>query len=85
MEHTSHHPPISHFLMMGRGYELSGYFDFKVKMTAGSLTVHADGPINVKFDDGTHIVFKFPKNKATGLLMGTKKAFHDGVIEMEDL
>ena len=54
-------------------------------MTAGSLTVHADGPINVKFDDGTHIVFKFPKNKATGLLMGTKKAFHDGVIEMEDL
>lgn len=85
LEHTSHHPPISNFLLEGRGYQVSGYFEFKAKMSTGSLMVHADGPVNIKYDDGTEISFRFPKNKATGILMGSRKAFHEGVVELEDL
>lgn len=53
-EHTSHHPPISNFLVEDpeKLYSLHGHFEFKAKVQANQLGLQYDGPCNVKFHDG---------------------------------
>jgi hypothetical protein len=84
-EHTSHHPPISHYLLENEHYTLSGYYEFFGKMGGNSLTSGLRGPSTLEFkNDGTRIVFNAPDFKLGGTVMGERTieccgslVFHD--------
>lgn len=46
LEHTSHHPPITHYLLEGpnNSYRMYGYYEFIGKMGKNSLTSGLRGP-----------------------------------------
>ena len=50
-EHTSHHPPITHYLLEGPGnaYKMYGYYEFIGKMGKNSLTSGLRGPCTLEF------------------------------------
>lgn len=53
-EHTSHHPPISNFLMedVDDLYQLYGWYEVTAKLGANNFISGLRGPNNVKFKDG---------------------------------
>lgn len=53
-EHTSHHPPISQFLMEDSDnlYKCWSYYEFKAKISGNSLLMRNEGPTSIKFLDG---------------------------------
>jgi hypothetical protein len=71
-EHTSHHPPISHYLIENENYTFYGYYEFIGKMGGNSLTSGLRGPSTLKFKDGTKIVFNAPDFKLGGTVMGER-------------
>ena len=58
-EHTSHHPPISQFLVEepSKQWRMHGYYEFGGSMGKNSLTSGLRGPNNLDFADGTRIHF----------------------------
>ena len=54
-EHTSHHPPITHYLLEGpdNAYRMYGYYEFIGKMGKNSLTSGLRGPSTIEFADGS--------------------------------
>lgn len=54
-EQISHHPPISAFLMYGRGYRVSGTIEPKIDIGVKTATGVNEGEYLVRFD-------RFPKN-----------------------
>lgn len=83
-EHTSHHPPISHYLLENPEYRLSGYYEFIGKMGGNSLTSGLRGPSTLRFKDGTEVRFNAPDFKLGGTVMGDRTiecvsslVFHD--------
>lgn len=54
-EHTSHHPPISHFLIEHpQGlYKMYGYYEFIGKMGKNHLVSGLRGPNTLEFKDGS--------------------------------
>ena len=53
-EHTSHHPPVSNFLLEGANnqYTMSGYYEVCGKMGANNLVSGLRGPNDLIFKDG---------------------------------
>ncbi|EGR33546.1 PH domain protein [Ichthyophthirius multifiliis] len=75
IEHTSHHPPISHFYVEDQQKKFSyfGYYEYKARLKgANSVLGSQDGPNHVLFYDGQEIIFSYPPCKITGLLYGTR-------------
>ena len=85
-EHTSHHPPISHFLLEGKqDYKMSGYYEVTGKMGGNNLVSGLRGPNNLVFKDGHHIRFGFPSFKLGGTVMGERTVEAIGSCTFEDL
>ena len=86
-EHTSHHPPITHFNMepSDGSYSYFGYYEFTASMSANSLKSGLRGPNNVVFADGQHIRFRTPDWKLGGTVMGDRTIEADGNIFFEDI
>lgn len=59
-EQISHHPPISSFYMIGRGYKIFGCVEAKVNLHFNSADGLNEGFYNVQFDDGQKITFTSP-------------------------
>eukprot|EP00916_Digyalum_oweni_P024646 GHVL01040778.1.p1 GENE.GHVL01040778.1~~GHVL01040778.1.p1 ORF type:complete len:897 (-),score=258.97 GHVL01040778.1:339-3029(-) len=76
MEHTSHHPPISHYLLKSNNnhinYELYGYYEYAGRFTNGCAIGKQTGPSTIKFTDGTIIKYTLPSMKLCGLLWGER-------------
>ncbi len=74
MEHTSHHPPISHFLIndFDNQYKYFGHYEYKASLRGNALVGKQEGPNKVLFKDGQEIVFMLPPIKISGLLFGTR-------------
>ncbi|KAL4469803.1 hypothetical protein ABPG72_022123 [Tetrahymena utriculariae] len=75
IEHTSHHPPISHFYVQDsqKRYRFHGHYEYKAKLnSANSVQGSQEGPNHVIFYDGQQIIYRFPPCKITGLLYGTR-------------
>ena len=87
MEHTSHHPPVSHFHMhpKDQGYQFWGYYEFTGKMGGNSLKSGLRGPNNIRFSDGQHIRFRVPDFKLGGTVMGDRTIEATGSISFEDI
>ena len=86
-EHTSHHPPITHYLLEGpnNSYRLYGYYEFIGKMGKNSLTSGLRGPSTIEFPDGGRIRFNAPDFKLGGTIMGARTIEGVGSILFEDL
>ena len=59
-EQISHHPPITSFYFIGRGYKMHGNLEAKVKIHMNSGEGVNWGFYNVIFDDGQKIQFQTP-------------------------
>jgi hypothetical protein len=53
-EHSSHHPPVGHFLMEDPEdlYKVWGHYEFKAKISSNGLLLRTEGPNYVRFPDG---------------------------------
>mmetsp|Transcript_22963 Transcript_22963/g.35430 ORF Transcript_22963/g.35430 Transcript_22963/m.35430 type:complete len:157 (-) Transcript_22963:394-864(-) len=85
-EHTSHHPPVSNFLVEDpeEKYTLSGYYEITGKMGANNLVSGLRGPNDLVFADGHHIRFGFPSFKLGGTVMGDRTIEGYGCCIFED-
>lgn len=85
-EHSSHHPPISNFLVEDSEnlYTISGFFEFKAKISSGQLQMRNDGPINIRFPDGQHVVGSHPTKKLGGMIWGDRTLVNDDTFTFED-
>ncbi len=85
-EHTSHHPPISTFMVYGPGsiYEMFGSYQYKMNFSANSLKGVQSGPTTIRFADGGEVVFKMFTVKLTGLVIGSRTTFLTDTMRFVD-
>ena len=82
MEQTSHHPPISHFYMLGanNNFKLTGYSHFTSGAGLNSLKVYNKGKREFSFPDGTKITSNFCHEIYNNTFFGTVR--HESLGEM---
>lgn len=73
MEQTSHHPPISNFLMEGPPecpYQLYGHIEFRIGMnrTMTACTYSAPGKSTLRWPNGTVVEFGSKVIEISGLM-----------------
>lgn len=75
VEQSSHHPPISQYLVYGpnKKYIYSGYSSFSSSAGLNSISVVNKGKRYVKFDDGTKFEFNFFNESISNSFWGTMK------------
>jgi len=83
MEHISHHPPISSYLIEGPpeyAFRLYGSVEFKgtIKNSGNVLNIFFEGANYVEFPDGHLIEFHYPTTKVSGLMWGEKTVNIEG-------
>lgn len=87
LEHTSHHPPISSFLVTDYNdrYLYYGYYEYKASLKGNSLVGRQEGPNNIQFlDDNQVITYVLPQIAISGLLFGARIIEWFGNIEFKD-
>ena len=86
-EHTSHHPPITNFLLEDKDdlYKMYGYYEIYGAMGTNNFKSGMRGPNNLVFKDGQHIRFGLPNYKLGGTVMGERTIETIGSCTFEDL
>ena len=88
IEHISHHPPISYFLVEHPDelYKFEGSYEYTAKLTnlGNSVTGRQVGKNRVHFPDGTIIEYEYPFLKINGLMFGKRTVEWDGSILFTD-
>lgn len=84
LEQTSHHPPISHYQLIGKNYKINGYSTFKSSAGLNSLSVTNLGKRIIEFKDGTKIEFNHAKESFSGTFFGTPKLESLGELKYID-
>eukprot|EP00830_Metopus_es_P012813 TRINITY_DN2959_c0_g1_i1.p1 TRINITY_DN2959_c0_g1~~TRINITY_DN2959_c0_g1_i1.p1 ORF type:complete len:626 (+),score=93.21 TRINITY_DN2959_c0_g1_i1:61-1938(+) len=74
MEHTSHHPPISHFYISNPKYQYWGYYEYLAKLAdfGNSGIGRMKGVNKIAFLDNSEITFELPAAKISGILFGKR-------------
>ncbi len=75
-EQISHHPPISCFYMIGRGYKIFGAIEAKVNIHLNSADGVNEGFYHVEYDDGQKISFTGPAGEMSNTTMGGNRQFN---------
>jgi hypothetical protein len=85
-EHTSHHPPISNFQLLGKKYLIAGYMVIgaSFSMKSNALIQIYKGPVRVSFEDGTVISYNLPFLQSGGLMWGDRTVDLVGSVVFED-
>lgn len=85
-EHTSHHPPITHFLVEGanNAYRMYGHYEIAGRLGKNSFYSHLTGPTTVEFADGQKIRFSGQGFRLGGTIMGERTIEPAGAIQYED-
>lgn len=88
LEHISHHPPISSFLVEHHAglYRYYGSYEYVAKLTdfGNAAAGRSVGKNYIEFQDGTKIVFEYPHMKLGGLLFGKRTIKFSGKVEFAD-
>ena len=86
MEQTSHHPPISHFLIEGPegNYKLNGWSQHQVHAGMNSATLKAEGFKLIQFKDGQQIRYNNTGDYIFNIFMGSMGHQLTGRIEFHD-
>lgn len=85
-EQTSHHPPISNFLIEGphKNYTLTGWSSYHVKAGMNSANVTSDGHKLLEFKDGNKIKLNNYNDLIYNMMMGTMGHQIIGEMKFED-
>lgn len=85
-EHTSHHPPISNFQVVGREFTVAGHILWhgSFSMKSNALFQIQKGPIRVRFADGATIVYSMPQIQLGGFMWGDRTFDIVGPVVFED-
>ena len=82
-EQTSHHPPISNFLLFGTDYTVTGYHEFSARARPNSIKARQRGLLRVDFN--TESVFlSLPYASIKGVLLGKRVFNWKGVMTVCD-
>ena len=84
-EQSSHHPPITHFLIENPLYKLSGYFNFSAKAGLNTVTVTNYGKKLFTFNDGHTITQNCGEDVFGGTFFGTLRHDCQGEYIFKDL
>ena len=63
---------------------MSGYYEFKAKISGNNLIMRNDGPNNIRFSDGQTITYEYPVTKLGGMLWGDRLLNIEGHMVFED-
>ena len=69
-EQTSHHPPVSSFLLDGKNYVLHGSLELNANLGINSAVGMFFGDIILEFDDGGVVKGRMPMGLMSGVMMG---------------
>nr|CCA23572.1 conserved hypothetical protein [Albugo laibachii Nc14] len=85
-EHTSHHPPVSNFQLIGSNFTIDGHVLWAAtfSMKSNALIQTTKGPIRITFEDGTIIHYTLPQVIGGGFLWGDRTVELAGVMIFED-
>src|SRR5690606_24058201 len=84
LEQTSHHPPVSHFYLVGEGFKFYGYGGYAAAIRGNALKGQHIGPLWVEYSDGTIIEFSLPYIWLSGILWGDRVCNYCGTITFTD-
>ena len=87
LEQTSHHPPVSHWEVLGpsKCYKLCGYGQPHVSINGGnSIMCHRSGKNKIEFADGSVIEYTMPQLIMHGLMWGVRSIEYKGELEFID-
>lgn len=86
-EQSSHHPPVSHFLVKGPDdcYQVSGYFNYIARAGLNSVTITNTGKRVFSFPDGQRITQNCPEEVFSGTFFGTMRHESLGHLEFNDI
>jgi hypothetical protein len=89
IEHMSHHPPISRFLLMSENnWRFYGYYEYVAKLkgfTGNVIGGCFKGPNIVDFGNNDTITFNLPNQNITGLMYGKRIIEWDGRMDFCDI
>ncbi|KAA8496701.1 Oxysterol-binding protein 9 [Porphyridium purpureum] len=71
MEQTSHHPPVSSWVLRGRGYQYYGYMNYEARFGLNEVKLMHSGGRRIDFADGSSVSFTNPWDSFSGVLFGT--------------
>jgi len=83
-EHTSHHPPVTNFLVKGKHFEMFGHLELTGRFKKNSLIGGVMGTVNIKFWDGQIVTYTFPSFRAGGMIFGERTTNWEGEMQVED-
>lgn len=85
-EQTFHHPPISHFLILGPSklYRMYGYFNFSARASLNSVTINNSGYKTIEFPDGHIITHDCTDEVFNGTFFGSLRHESLGVSTYKD-
>jgi hypothetical protein len=88
IEHVSHHPPISSFLVenIDNLYTFRGSYEYRAKLAdLGNSTIGTiAGTSTIEFADGQQISWEFPNLKIGGLMLGNRTIKYIGDFSFRD-
>lgn len=82
-EQTSHHPPISNFLLYGTDYRVTGYHEFWAQARPNSIKARQRGLLRVDFNSEAVFV-SLPYASIKGVLLGKRVFNWKGVMTVCD-
>lgn len=82
-EHTVHHPPVTNFQILSRGFKLEGHLELIGKFKKNSLIGGYKGKVQVTFANNQVISFTYPQFRAGGMIFGSRTVnwSHDMTFE----
>jgi hypothetical protein len=87
LEQSSHHPPISHFYMLGpkKNFKYYGFGNFGAGAGFNSVKVYNKGKRTVEFADGGKIQFNFCNEEYGNSFFGVIKQESIGELQFKDV
>ena len=86
VEHTSHQPPVSHFMVRGgvQRFCMHGHYEFHGQLKGNNGIARQDGYTTVDFPDGGQVRWTLPVAKLSGLIWGHRIFEWLGQFTFED-
>jgi len=86
LDQTSHHPPVSHFYMVGpkNNYKYHGFALFAAGAGINSVSVKNKGKRTVEFADGQSITWNYCEESFNNTFFGTIRQESTGTITFKD-
>lgn len=78
LEQTSHHPPISTFLLYGNEYKMIGYYEAHASLHANSCAVSILGSPKIVYKNGTIFKTSIPSAIISGTSFGQRTFNYEG-------